>query len=117
MLQDQWSEAAHNRDAATLNSLLSDYLVVVTPIGKLNKAQCVDELTRGDLTLESITCEEAVVRDYGAEAVVSGIANVKGQYKGRDISGQFRYRWSQLYLKLPGRWQILTGQLTETSRQ
>jgi ketosteroid isomerase-like protein len=110
-LQREWTEAALHGDTGTLNQLLSEDFIVMTPVGELNKAQCMEEIERGDLKFESITCEDAVVRDYGDAAVVSGIVTVKGQYQGRDISGQYGYRSSEAYLKNPMRWQILTGQV------
>jgi hypothetical protein len=111
-LESECTEAVIGRDTVALNNLLSDHFLVVTPVGKLNKAQCLEEIQTGNLTFESICWEEAVVRDYGSELVVSGVVSVIGQYKGQDISGQYGYRCSQAHLKGPGRWQVLAGQAT-----
>ena len=114
-LEREWVEAALSRDAVALDHLLADNFLVTSPFGKLNKAQCIEEINRGEMAFESISREDAIVRDYGDEAVVSGIVKVRGRYKGRDISGHYRYRYSEAYVKCPGRWQLLTGQVNRIS--
>jgi ketosteroid isomerase-like protein len=49
--------------------------------------------------------DDMKVRVYGDEAVVTGRNTTKGQFKGRDISGQ--YRWTDTWAKRNGRWQCV----------
>jgi hypothetical protein len=39
----------------------------------------------------------------------------KGSYKGKDISGN--YRWTDVFVKRNGRWQIVAGQGTRVAQQ
>jgi len=97
-LERKWIEALLKRERATLDHLLSENFLVFTPAGKFNKVQCLEAISNGDLLLESITSEEATVRDYGVEAIVGGIVKLKGRYMGADFSGLYAYRCSQARL-------------------
>ncbi|HKZ80727.1 MAG TPA: nuclear transport factor 2 family protein [Pyrinomonadaceae bacterium] len=97
-LERKWIEALLKRDRETLDHLLAENFLVFTPTGKLNKGQCLDQMSSSDLVLESIVNEDAVVRDYGVEAIVSGIVKLKGRYKGVDLTGRYAYRCSQARL-------------------
>ncbi|HYE65549.1 MAG TPA: nuclear transport factor 2 family protein [Pyrinomonadaceae bacterium] len=115
-LESEWVAAALGSDTAALERLLADNFVLTSTTGEINKAQCIEGLKNGDLTFEYIRRDDTTVRDYGDEAVVSGVATVKGQYRGSDISGQYRYRYSEAYAKWAGRWLILIGQVNHIVR-
>jgi ketosteroid isomerase-like protein len=46
----------------------------------------------------------AVVGDSG---IVQGEGTIKGSYKGKDMSG--RYRWTDTYVKRDGVWQCVSS--------
>ena len=50
------------------------------------------------------------VRVYGDAAVVTYSTMDKGTFKGQDISG--RYRWTDVFARRGGTWQIVAGQGT-----
>ena len=97
-LERRWVEALLKRDRSSLDRLLSENFLVFTSAGKLNKSQCLDEVSSGKLLIETIDCEDAVVRDYGVEAIVSGIVKLTGRYNGTDLNGKYAYRCSQARL-------------------
>jgi ketosteroid isomerase-like protein len=54
------------------------------------------------------------VRVYGDMAVATYGSTDKGSYKGKDISG--RFRWTDVFVKRNGRWEIVAGQGTRISQ-
>jgi uncharacterized protein (TIGR02246 family) len=67
--------------------------------------------------LKSNTLDDMVVRIYGDTAVVTARSTPTGTLDGRDFSQPVRY--SRVYVKRDGRWQVVTFQMTrvaETSR-
>jgi Ketosteroid isomerase homolog len=69
----------------------------------------------GDLKIESSTNEDMKVQVHGDTAVVTYRSTDKGNYKGNDLSGQ--YRWTDVFVKRNGRWQIVAGQGTRIMQQ
>ena len=74
------------------------------------KAQNIADMKQGALKIESSKIEDMKVRVYGDTAVVTYATTDKGTYKGRDISGQ--YRWTDVFVKQNGKWQLVSGQGT-----
>ena len=74
------------------------------------KAQMVSAYDSGSLKYESVKFDEIKVHVYGDTAVVTGRQTVKAQDNGKDISGQFRY--TRVYVKRQGRWQLVATQVT-----
>jgi len=74
------------------------------------KAQMVSAYDSGSLKYESVKFDEIKVHAYGDTAVVTGRQTVKGQDNGKDIRGQFRY--TRVYVKRQGRWQLVATQVT-----
>ncbi|MCA1607485.1 MAG: nuclear transport factor 2 family protein [Acidobacteria bacterium] len=52
----------------------------------------------------------SVTSFFGNGCVVIGRSTVKGQDKGQDISGQYRY--TRVYVKRQRRWQLVANQST-----
>ncbi len=74
------------------------------------KAQMVSAYDSGSIKYESVKFEELKVYPYGDTAVVTGRNTAKGQDNGKDIGGQFRY--TRVYVKRQGRWQLVATQAT-----
>ena len=99
------------RDVAAFGKVFADEAVLTTPDGSLQtKAQLLADLKSGDLVLESSTISDMKVRAYGDAAVVTYITTDKGKYKKQDISG--RYRWTDVFVRRGGSWQLVAGQGT-----
>jgi len=74
------------------------------------KAQMVSAYDSGSIKYESIKFDDIKAHAYGDTAVVTGRQTLKGQNNGKDISGQFRY--TRVYEKRQGRWQLVATQVT-----
>jgi len=74
------------------------------------KAQMVSAYDSGSIKYESVKFDEIKVHAYGDTALVTGRQTLKGQDNGKDISGKFRY--TRVYVKRQGRWQLVATQAT-----
>ena len=103
--------ALTKRDLAAFGGVLSDDAVVTGPDGAVQtKAQLLGDIKSGSLVIESTVISDMKVRVFGEAAVVTYTTTDKGKYKGRDISG--RYRWTDTFVRRGGKWQIVAGQGT-----
>jgi ketosteroid isomerase-like protein len=99
------------RDVAGFGRVLSDDAVMTSPDGTpQTKAQLLADVKSGDLVIESSEISDMKVRVYGDAAVVTYSTTDKGKYKKQDISG--RYRWTDVFVRRGGTWQIVSGQGT-----
>jgi ketosteroid isomerase-like protein len=99
------------RDAAAFGKIFADDAVLATPDGTLQtKAQLLADVKAGDLVIETSTISDMSVKVFGDAAVATYITNDKGKYKGQDITG--RYRWTDVFVRRGGAWQIVAGQGT-----
>jgi ketosteroid isomerase-like protein len=80
-----------------------------------NKTQFIADLKSGTLKMESTKNDDMKVQVYGDTAIVTYRSTDKGKYKDFDISGQ--YRWTDVFVKRNGRWQIVSTQGTRIMTQ
>jgi ketosteroid isomerase-like protein len=108
-LETDFNNALVKSDLATLDRLMADDYIVLDPNGWLiAKAQFLANIKSGDDAYTSAVGDEWNVRVYGEAAVVIGRNTVKEQYKGQDVSGE--YRFIDTWIKKAGRWQcVATG--------
>ncbi len=110
-LNEEGAKAYLQRDTKALERIWADDFIFTNPFGEVTtKAQEIANVKSGELTFESFTTDDVQVRTFVDVAVLTGRATVKGHYKGQDISG--RYRYTDTYVKLEGRWQIIAAQAT-----
>ena len=96
--------------------LSSDYLGIGPDGVTQNKSELLADIKSGTLKLESSTTSEMKVQVAGADmAVVVYRSDDKGTYKGKDITGQ--YRWLDVFVKRDGKWQIAIDQGTPIAKQ
>ena len=111
VLEHEWVTAITERDITTLDHILAESFIITTPFGVFTKRWCLEHLKSDELHLESISHDgETVLHSYGDESVVHGTVTVKGVYRGRDISGQYWYRYTGAKSKWLGYWQATNCQ-------
>jgi hypothetical protein len=94
----------------------SDYLGVGPDGATQNKSEFLSDVKSGTLKLESSQESEMKVQVAGADmAVVVYRTNDKGTYKGKDITGE--YRWVDVFVKRDGKWQIAIDQGTQIAKE
>ncbi len=116
-MEEECSAALTKGDATVLGGMLAESFYAVTPDGNTQtKAQFVTELKAGDLKIESNKLSEMKVQLADADmAVVTYQSTDKGTYKGKDISGQ--YRWTDVMVKRDGKWQFAVSQGTQIEQK
>ncbi len=114
-MERDWTEAALKKDVATLDKILADDWVGQGITGSATKAQALADLKSGDSKQDSVTLGEMKVRVFGNTAVVTGSDDEKTSYKGKDTSGH--YTWTDVFVKLQGRWQAVASQGTLMTQQ
>jgi ketosteroid isomerase-like protein len=115
-LENDWNNASVKRDVAALSRIITDDWTVVNPEGTVvNKAQTLAEMKSGENVTTSAVADEMKVRAYGDTAVVVGRNTVKEHYKGKDVSGQ--YRFTDTWVKKDGRWQCVATAVTTITKK
>lgn len=112
-MEMEWSDADQKGNTAWFErNLADDYYGVSSTTGKLNtKAEEVAEIRNRKEVIESAVSSDMDVRVEGNTALVTGVYRLTG----RDEKGQpmdRRIRYTDVYVKRDGRWQVLASQGT-----
>jgi ketosteroid isomerase-like protein len=115
-VENHWAEATVKGDVQVLERLYADEYLAIDPAGAtFTKAQDIANVKSGNFKLETFKLDELKVRLHGEVAVVTGRNTIKATYMGKDISGA--YRFTDVFVKRGGRWQVLTTQGTLVAPQ
>ncbi len=108
----KYRTALLQKDAATLEQIWADDYTFTNGAGETHsKAQRLANLKSGATSLDSISEQEDMkVRVHGNVAVATGRVTIKGQYSGKQASGQ--YRSINVWVKGAAGWQLVANQLT-----
>ena len=86
------------------------------PGGMLStKAEAIAQFKSGDLKIQSSKMDDMKVHIFGDTALVTYRTTDKGTYKDKDISGE--YRWTDVFVKMAGKWKLVGGQGTQIMKQ
>jgi len=102
--------------AAFEKYLTSDYLGIGPDGVTQNKSELLSDIKSGTLKLESSALSDIKVQVSDPDmAVVVYRTNDKGTYKGKDVTGE--YRWLDVFVKRGGKWQLAIDQGTQIAKQ
>ena len=105
----EYDEALVRGDVVILQRLYSDEFVYTTPDGEVrDKAHQLAFTRTGDLRLESGQSDDVRVRVYGNTAVMTGRFTAKGKFKDKNVD--IRERYTAVWVKKKGRWQLVAEQ-------
>ena len=78
----------------------------------ITKSESMAARKNAQLRYDAINLTDMVVRVYGNTAIVTARADVKGTDLGADFSGP--YRFTRVWVKRNGQWQVASYQATVT---
>ncbi len=104
-------QALLRADTTALSRMVADEFVEISRLGQLRtKADNLRDIASGDLRLTSVKYDSLTVRLYGDVAVLRGIADNTGTFRGFPFSGKIRYL--RIFVRRDGRWQAVAMQQT-----
>ena len=114
-IEQDWGDAVTRHDADFLDRLEADDYTYTGPDGGVShKADDIDAAKAGIVRIESFSHRDMKVQVYGETAVVTGATILKGTAGDMDLSG--RFRWTDVFVKRDGRWQVVASQATSVGK-
>jgi len=111
-LQNGWATARIKGDVAFLENLYAKEFRITAINGSVVERDAdIAVFASREMKPEYIRDEDMKVSVYGDAAVVTGIENLKGTYKG--MPGEFSVRFTNVFVRRDGRWQLVAGHGTE----
>jgi len=105
------AQALLRADTTALSRLVADEFFEVSRLGQLRtRADNLRDIASGDLRLTAVNYDSLSVRIYGDVAVLRGIADNTGTFRGFPFSGKIRY--TRIFVRRDGRWQAVAMQQT-----
>jgi ketosteroid isomerase-like protein len=115
-LENDWATAWQKKDAVFLQKLCTEeYLATDAEGVTYTKAQDLANVASPGTSVTSFALSDMKVHVYGDTAVVTGMNTVKQTFKGKDMSGAFRF--TDVFVKRDGRWQVVATQGTKVVKQ
>lgn len=104
-------QALLKADTVALSRLVAEEFVEVSRLGQIRtRADNLKDIASGDLRLTTVRYDSLAVRIYGDVAVLRGIADNTGTFRGFPFSGKIRY--TRVFVRRDGRWQAVAMQQT-----
>jgi ketosteroid isomerase-like protein len=115
-LENKWNAAYQRGDIAVMNSLLDDDFIITVEDGStFSKPGYIAH--SGDTTVHVSQSEmsDLKVRMHDNTAVVTGTYHEKGTSKGKPY--EYRDRFTDVWMNINGRWQVISSHYSVPSRQ
>ena len=110
-LESRRAQALLRADTVALSELVADDFVEISRLGTLRtKADNMREIASGMLKLTSVRYDSLSVRIYGDVAVLQGIADNTGIFRGLPFTGKIRY--TRVFVRHDRRWRAVAMQQT-----
>ena len=110
-LDKQRMQAMAAKDIATLESILADDLVYTHSSARLDtKRSLIVGMTSGSTVYTSVEPSDVKAQDFGDTVVLTGVCQIKVTANG--TPNAFGVRFTDVYARRNGRWQMVTWQST-----
>src|SRR6266851_1657036 len=110
-LDRQRMSAMAQKDIATLNELIADDLVYTHSSARLDtKQSLIGNMQSGSTVYTSVVPSDVKAQDLGDAVVLTGSCRIGVNAGGR--ANSFGVRFTDVYAKRGGRWQMVTWQST-----
>ena len=98
-------------DTVLLSRLTGSEFYEVNRLGLIRtRAMNMQEISSGALKLQSVNYDSLLVRVYDNVAILTGIADNTGEFRGMPFTGKIRY--TRVFVRRDGRWQAIAMQHT-----
>jgi uncharacterized protein (TIGR02246 family) len=115
-LEREWFDSYVRGDRAAFDRIVADDVVITYGNGSVgNKSQAIAEIKAPADSSYSLTSDDIQVRVYGETAIVTGRVTEKGTFNGRSLNSQSRY--TDLWVRRNGRWQVVAAQNTRLPQE
>jgi ketosteroid isomerase-like protein len=112
-LEKEGREATLKNDMEANDRLLADNWININPDGSVTtKARLMELLKTSPFKIMSIENDDVMVRVYGDAAVVTGRSTSKRAGQGADETVTRQVRFTRVYARRQGRWQVVSAQNT-----
>jgi hypothetical protein len=108
---DQFDEARKAKDRAGMERVLADQLTWIARGDRLDRAQVIADVLSDGLHFISFAHDSVTVKVIGAAVVVSGHSTSVLDYKGKRFDAPRLF--SDVYIKMDGRWQMVAHHVSE----
>jgi len=107
-LDQERIQAQIHADAAALDRIYADDFIGIGPSGTARtKPQVLADFTSHELTFQSITTDDVLIRVYGNTAVETGRTTTVGQDKGKVVPRDNRF--TRVWVRRQGRWRLVAN--------
>jgi hypothetical protein len=101
-------------DGAALEALLAaDYLLINSHDQRETKADFIRDYTTPGFTMDPFAIEDQVIRVWSDGAVLGGVVTMQGMSDGKPYA--IRLRFSDIWAKRNGKWQVVFTQANRVS--
>lgn len=105
-------QAMAAKDIATLSEVLADDLIYTHSSARLDtKASLIGNMQSGATVYTKVVPSDVVAQDLGDTIVLTGICQIEVVSAGKPNA--FAVRFTDVYAKRGGRWQMVTWQSTK----
>ncbi len=113
-LEADWNNAHMRGDAAVLERLFADDLVVVVPgMRVMTKADAVGMFTSGRMKFDRYETSETKFRVYDATAIVTGRLRRTRVIAGATVDDDWRF--TKVYIRRGDRWNVVSFHASNTA--
>ena len=106
-LETVWNTAHVQGDAAALDQLFADDLVVTVPgMRTMSKADSLGVMASGRMKFDRYESSNTTVRVYDGAAVVTGRIQRTRTVNGREAADDWLF--TKVYVRRAGRWQVVS---------
>ena len=114
-LESVWNEAHEKGDAGALERLWADDLEVTVPrMPVMSKSEVLGFARSGRMKFQRYQTSDLKVRVYGDAAVVSGRLQRTRTLGDKTVSDDWRF--TKLYVRREGRWQVVAFHASEAAQ-
>ncbi len=105
-------QAMADKDIAMLTNVLADDLIYTHSSARLDtKQSLIGNMQSGSTVYQSVVPSDVKAQDLGDSVVLTGVAQIKVTANGNPLA--FGVRFTDVYAKRDGRWQMVTWQSTK----